>query len=50
MEEDDIYVVITSYGASPKFKDETMYHSDKYESLLIPSIDIFKLSKDEEKE
>lgn len=48
MEDNDLYVVITSYGTSSKFRDEEEYHPEFYNSLLVPNIDIVKISDEKE--
>lgn len=46
MEDDDLIVLITSYGASPKFSEDNVYHHDNYEALLVPRIDVYELKNE----
>lgn len=49
MGEDDLIIVITSYGASPRFSDDGLYHQEEYNAILVPKIDVYKLASDDNK-
>lgn len=46
MGDDDLIVVITSYGIPTKFNDDNVYHNNNYEALLVPRIDVYELKNE----